>query len=166
MPAGRRASARRYSRYGSWSACPRCYRYSSVLCLPPHHDDFFTPGTCPCDDSMRKQMRQMPNFRMYERGRPQRLQRLCCETACLCLRSPRFTVDFLATQSQPHFLKGNPSSASSARALRDFSTTGCWPVIFFKSAVAASCALGLEIASPIPMLTTTLVNRGTCMALL
>src|SRR3989441_6858714 len=116
MPARRRASARRYWRYGSGSACRRCYRCSSGLCLPPHHDDFFTPGTCPCDESVRKQMRQIPNFRMYARGRPHRLQRLCCETACLCLRSPRFTVDFLATQSQPHFLKGNPSSASSARA--------------------------------------------------
>src|SRR6266566_8014865 len=65
MPAKRRASARRYSRSGSGSACRRCYRCSSVLCLPPHHDDFFTPGTCPCDESMRKQMAdaELPHVR-------------------------------------------------------------------------------------------------------
>src|SRR5207237_2000327 len=88
----------------------------SVDILPPHHDAFFTPGTWPCEDRVRKQMRQMPNLRMYERGRPHRLQRLCCETACLWGRSPRLMVDFLANVLDPHFLKGNPSSVSSARA--------------------------------------------------
>src|SRR2546425_3273103 len=89
----------------------------SVDIFPPHHDAFFTPGTCPCDDRVLKQMRQIPNLRMYARGRPQRLQRLCCETACLCLRSPRLTVDFLANVfCYPHFLNGNPSSVNSARA--------------------------------------------------
>src|SRR5207247_11218650 len=89
----------------------------SVDIFPPRHDAFFTPGTCPWQARDRKQMRQIPNLRMYARGRPQRLQRLCCETACLCLRSPRLTVDFLATVlCHPHFLNGNPSSANSARA--------------------------------------------------
>jgi hypothetical protein len=32
--------------------------------LPSYHDDFFTPGTWPCDESVRKQMRQIPNLRM------------------------------------------------------------------------------------------------------
>src|SRR5436309_13852512 len=91
----------------------------SVDIFPPHHDAFFTPGTCPCEDNVRKQMRQIPNLRMYARGRPHRLQRLCCETACLCLRSPRLTVDFLATLlCHPHFLNGNPSSASRSEERR------------------------------------------------
>jgi hypothetical protein len=39
--------------------------------------DFVTPGRRPTEASSRKQIRQTPNFRMYARGRPQTLQRLC-----------------------------------------------------------------------------------------
>ena len=42
-----------------------------------YHDDFTTPGSSPFSASPRKQMRQIPNLRMYPLGRPQFLQRLC-----------------------------------------------------------------------------------------
>src|SRR2546429_8098991 len=60
---------------------------------------------------------------------------------------------------------GRPArSLKFAIALRDFSTTGCWPVIFFKSAVAGAWALGFEIHFPVPVVATTLVKPGTLMA--
>jgi hypothetical protein len=40
--------------------------------------DLVTPGRRPTDANSRKQMRQTPNFRMYDRLRPQSLQRLTC----------------------------------------------------------------------------------------
>ena len=42
-----------------------------------YHDDFETPGISPRSAKPRKHKRQMPNLRMYARGRPQILQRLC-----------------------------------------------------------------------------------------
>jgi hypothetical protein len=42
-----------------------------------YHDDFETPGISPRSANPRKHNRQMPNLRMYARGRPQILQRLC-----------------------------------------------------------------------------------------
>jgi hypothetical protein len=42
-------------------------------------------------------------------------------------------------------------------------TIGFWPVIVVRSPTAASSALALAIASPSPMLTTTLSSRGICM---
>jgi len=45
--------------------------------FPYYHDDFETPGISPRSASPRKHSRQMPNLRMYARGRPQILQRLC-----------------------------------------------------------------------------------------
>jgi len=47
----------------------------------PAHDyqlDLVTPGKRPTEASSRKQMRQTPNFRMYDRLRPHNLQRLTC----------------------------------------------------------------------------------------
>jgi hypothetical protein len=44
-------------------------------------------------------------------------------------------------------------------------TIGFWPVIVVRSPTAASSALALAIASPRPMLTTTLSTRGICMGL-
>ena len=38
--------------------------------------DLTTPGSLPWEARFRKQIRQMPNFRMYPRGRPQMGQRL------------------------------------------------------------------------------------------
>jgi hypothetical protein len=43
-----------------------------------YQDDFMTPGISPCSASLRKHKRQMPNLRRNARGRPHRLQRLCC----------------------------------------------------------------------------------------
>src|SRR5262245_36205839 len=42
--------------------------------------DLITPGNSPRSASCRKQRRQSSNFRRKPRGRPQRLQRLCCRT--------------------------------------------------------------------------------------
>jgi len=43
----------------------------------PYQEDFETPGISPRNASPRKHKRQIPNLRMYARGRPQILQRLC-----------------------------------------------------------------------------------------
>ena len=56
-------------------------------------------------------------------------------------------------------------SLKAATALRALIVMGCWPVIRRTSPTAASSALGLSLASPMPMLTTTLAIRGTCMSL-
>jgi len=40
--------------------------------------DLVTPGSCPVCASFRKQMRQIPNFRMKLRARPQSEQRFFC----------------------------------------------------------------------------------------
>ncbi len=40
---------------------------------------------------------------------------------------------------------------------------GFWPVIRASSSTAASSSLMFWVASPTPMLTTTLVSRGTAM---
>jgi len=42
-----------------------------------YQDDFETPGISPRSANPRKHRRQIPNLRMYARGRPQILQRLC-----------------------------------------------------------------------------------------
>ena len=42
-----------------------------------YQDDFDTPGISPRSANCRKHNRQMPNLRIYARGRPQFLQRLC-----------------------------------------------------------------------------------------
>jgi hypothetical protein len=42
-----------------------------------YQDDFETPGISPRKAKPRKHKRQMPNLRIYARGRPQILQRLC-----------------------------------------------------------------------------------------
>jgi len=44
---------------------------------PVYQDDFETPGISPRKASPRKHKRQMPNLRIYARGRPHNLQRLC-----------------------------------------------------------------------------------------
>src|SRR4051812_15206700 len=43
--------------------------------------DFVTPGSFPSEASSRKQIRQTPNFRMYERLRPHCRQRLTALTS-------------------------------------------------------------------------------------
>ena len=50
-------------------------------------------------------------------------------------------------------------------ALRDFVTTGRWPVIMARSFAAASIVFALPIDSPIPMFRTIFSIRGTCMTL-
>ena len=44
-----------------------------------------------------------------------------------------------------------------------FLVIGFWPVIAWRSPVAASSALLFEIASPMPMLTTIFSSFGACM---
>jgi len=46
-----------------------------VRVLPPYQLAFLTPGIKPWSASVRKQMRQTPNFRYTLRGRPHSLQR-------------------------------------------------------------------------------------------
>jgi hypothetical protein len=53
------------------------YQLSGPTEVVPYQDDFETPGISPRKASPRKHKRQMPNLRMYARGRPQILQRLC-----------------------------------------------------------------------------------------
>ena len=61
---------------------------------------------------------------------------------------------------------GMPSrSLNAATDLRALITIGACPVICLRSAIAASIARALVIASPRPMLTTTFSIDGTCMAL-
>jgi hypothetical protein len=59
-----------------------------------YQDDFITPGISPCNASLRKHKRQMPNLRKNARGRPHRLQRLCCreENFGFFLSFTRFAV--------------------------------------------------------------------------
>jgi hypothetical protein len=44
-------------------------------------------------------------------------------------------------------------------------TSGFWPVIWVRSRTAPSSRRASRIASPMPMFTTTLSGRGTCMML-
>ncbi|CAB5087832.1 hypothetical protein D3OALGA1CA_699 [Olavius algarvensis associated proteobacterium Delta 3] len=44
---------------------------SSGRCAPLYQLDLITPGNCPSDAIFLKQMRHMPNFRIYALGRPQ-----------------------------------------------------------------------------------------------
>jgi hypothetical protein len=52
--------------------------------------------------------------------------------------------------------------AIDLRALR---TSGFWPVIAVSSSVAFSSSFGFWVAAPMPMFTTILASRGTCIAL-
>ena len=60
--------------------------------------DFLIPGMFPARAFSRKQMRQMPNLRMYARRRPQMLHRLYALTAnfgsrfCLAIHDLRATL--------------------------------------------------------------------------
>jgi len=49
--------------------------------------DLVTPGRRPMEASSRKQIRQTPNFRMYDRPRPHSLQRLTCRVENFAGRS-------------------------------------------------------------------------------
>ena len=44
---------------------------------------FFTPGILPDNAILRNKTREIPNWRMYPRGRPVIWQRLCIRTAAL-----------------------------------------------------------------------------------
>ena len=56
-------------------------------------------------------------------------------------------------------------SLNAATDLRALTTIGCWPVMARTSLTAASSALALSLASPIPMFRITLATRGTCIGL-
>jgi hypothetical protein len=47
-----------------------------MVVLPAYQLDFITPGISPRKAMLRKQMRQIPNFRKKARGRPHMGQRL------------------------------------------------------------------------------------------
>jgi hypothetical protein len=61
--------------------------------------DLMTPGISPLRAMVRKQMRQMPNFRKKARGRPHKGQRLYFRTANLGGRLALAIWDFLAIRS-------------------------------------------------------------------
>jgi len=56
-------------------------------------------------------------------------------------------------------------SLNAATDLRALMSAGFCPVMVTTSPTAASSALSLSLASPMPMFTTTLAMRGTSMAL-
>jgi len=58
--------------------------------------DFVTPGSSPRNARSRKQMRHRPNLRIYARGRPQTLQRLCCCTLNRGLRCAFTIIEIFA----------------------------------------------------------------------
>lgn len=62
------------------------FEFSFLFHLQNYQDDFTTPGISPFNARLRKQSRQMPNFRRNARGRPHRLQRLCCRDENFGLR--------------------------------------------------------------------------------
>jgi len=62
-----------------------------------HHQlDFLTPGRRPSKAILRKQIRQIPNFRIKARGRPQMGHRLYAWTANFGLRMAFVRIDFFA----------------------------------------------------------------------
>ncbi len=67
-----------------------------MLDAPAYQLDLITPGSSPFRDIVRKQMRQMPNWRMYARGRPQMGQRLYVLTLNFGVRFDFAMSDFLA----------------------------------------------------------------------
>ena len=56
-------------------------------------------------------------------------------------------------------------SLNAATDLRALISAGFCPVIVTTSPTAASSALSLSLASPMPMFTMTLATRGTCIVL-
>ena len=73
----------------------------------PRHDSallyqlaFRTPGISPRSAISRKQIRQMPNFRRYALGRPQRWHRLWCRTPNFGFCRDRSIRAFLAITSR------------------------------------------------------------------
>ena len=64
----------------------------------PYQLDFTTPGIIPVDARLRRQMRQIPNRRMYPRGRAHWLQQLYARVEnlglrfCLMINAIRATV--------------------------------------------------------------------------
>jgi len=57
---------------GNWSLLPHATANQPPTAKRPAYQlDFTTPGNFPCDAKSRKQIRQMPNFRMKPLGRPQ-----------------------------------------------------------------------------------------------
>lgn len=63
----------------------------------PYQLDFLTPGNWPSRANRRKQMRHMPNMRIYARGRPQMRQRFFCRTGYLGGRRDLTIFDTFAT---------------------------------------------------------------------
>jgi hypothetical protein len=62
----------------------------------PHQLDLVTPGTRPSAAMVRKQIRHIPNLRMYARGRPQIRQRLRNRTPNFGACFQRSIADFFA----------------------------------------------------------------------
>jgi hypothetical protein len=69
--------------------------------------DFTTPGISPRNANARKHRRQTPNLRRNARGRPHRLQRLCCrvENFGVFLSFTRFAVVAICLFNPRYFLK-------------------------------------------------------------
>lgn len=67
-----------------------------MIDAPAYQLDLITPGSSPFRDIVRKQMRQMPNWRMYPLGRPHMGQRLYVLTLNFGVRCDFAMSDFLA----------------------------------------------------------------------
>ena len=60
--------------------------------------DFVTPGSRPTEASSRKQIRQTPNFRMYDRPRPHNRHRLTARVWNFGVFCALMINDFFATR--------------------------------------------------------------------
>src|SRR5689334_4298110 len=78
--------------------------------------DFVTPGNSPRSARSRKQIRHRPNLRIYARGRPQTLQRLCCCTLKRGLRCDFTIIDTFAIKNPR--LVTHPQAGWEERKLR------------------------------------------------
>ena len=74
---------------------------SSVSSIQPYQLDFTTPGSLPWEAISRKQIRQIPNLRIYARGRPQIGQRLYLRTLNLGSRLA-FIISAFFAKSAPY----------------------------------------------------------------
>lgn len=62
--------------------------------------------------NLRKQILQVPNLRMYPRGRPHMRQRLCCCTLNFAGRSDFTILDILAILNPYSLTKGIPNNSN------------------------------------------------------
>jgi hypothetical protein len=91
--------------------------------------DLVTPGISPVSASLRKSIRQRPNFRMKARGRPHSRHRLCCCTRNFGGLLDFRINDFLANVFPFPVLAGYPRLGSACRQPQLVWSRDCasWP---------------------------------------